>query len=313
MLKINTMKKQIFTLLIMLALVAVTGNVFAQTGSTPVAPYEGATHTYVLGGLTNGDTYVWGISTSANVYTTTTGDYAVTSTPALGNTGTVSGGSATLTVKWNTGAAGDNYWVWIQIIDQAGCPTYRALPVVPVAAPATYTVDFTVTALNDAGDETTTATNITNGTYSVNPTDVCPKFVGEDWISDGGINDATTTDGNTYVYFRVDRNSTPATASGWNITPTTSGASAWEVSTDASSWATMNATQTVTTGNVLYVRATVQNATTSQVVNFDITTTGQDAGGLYTDANTEGVGSNSNSASVTLNPLPEVGTFGGSF
>lgn len=313
MLKIKTMKKQIFTLLFMLALVAVTGNVFAQTGSTPVAPYEGATHTYVLGGLTNGDTYVWGISTSANVYTTTTGDYAVTSTPALGNTGTVSGGSATLTVKWNTGAAEDNYWVWIQIIDQEGCPTYRALPVNPITAPETYIVDFTVIALNATGDEATAAADITSGSYEVNPTDVCPKFVGEDWISDGGINDASTTDGNTYVYFRVNRSSNPTTVSGWNFTPTTSGASAWEVSTDASSWATMNATQNVSTGDVLYVRATVQNATASQTVSFDIAATGQDAGGVFKDANTASVGSNSNSASVTLNPLPEVGTFGGSF
>jgi len=306
------MKKSLFIIAFFMMFAGFTGKVFAQS-SSPVTPAEGGTFNYVIGGLTTGDTYVWGISTSANVYSTTAGDYTVTSTPALGTSGIVSGSSSTLTVRWNTGAAGDNYWVWIQIIDQEGCSTYRALPVNPIPAPTPYTVDFTVIALNATGDETTIPVEITSGIYQVNVSDVCPKFVDEDWISDGGIDDATTTDGNTYVYFRVNRFSTPATASGWNITPTVSGTSVWEVSTDASSWATMNPTQTVTTGDVLYVRATVQNTTTSQVVSFDITTTGQDAGGVYTDANTAGVGSNSNSASVTLDPLPTVGTFSGSY
>ena len=306
------MKKQIFTLLFMLALVTFTGNVFAQTGSTPTSPYEGATHTYVLGGLTIGDNISSGIDNdlSDGYQNVTSTNYSITAQ----TTGALSGTTASITVDWNAAAGGTGtYYVWFQIQDAAGCYTYRALPVNPVDAPATYIVDFTVIALNSAGDETTTSSAITSGTYIVNPTDVCPKFVDEDWISDGGINDATTTDGNTYVYFRVNRESNPSTPSSWNITPTTSGASTWEVSTDASTWTTMNATQNVASGNVLYVRATVQNATTSQIVSFDIANTGQDAGGLFVDSNTASAGSKSNSASVTLNPLPTVGTFGGSY
>ncbi len=306
------MKKSLLIIAIFMLLVGFSSKVFAQS-SSPVTPAEGGTFNYVIGGLTAGDTYVWGISTSENNYSTVAGDYTVTSTPALGSVGTVSGSSATLTVTWNSGASGDNYWVWIQIIDSEGCSTYRALPVNPIDAPAAYTVDFTVIALNATGDETTIPADITSGIYQVAVTDVCPKFIGEDWVSDGGIDDNTTNDGDTYVYFRVNRYSTPVTLSAWNITPTVSGASVWEVSVDASTWTTMNATQTVSTGDVLYVRATVANATTSQVVSFDIAATGQDAGGVYTDANTSGVGSESNSASVTLDPLPTVGTFGGSF
>ena len=116
------MKKSLFIIVFFMMLAGFTSKVFAQS-SSPVTPAEGGTFNYVIGGLTTGDTYVWGISTSANVYSTTSGDYTVTSTPALGSVGTVSGSSATLTVTWNSGASGDNYWVWIQIIDSEGCST----------------------------------------------------------------------------------------------------------------------------------------------------------------------------------------------
>jgi hypothetical protein len=303
------MKKQVFTFLIMLSLVAITGKVFGQ-GSTPMAPYNGATHTYVVNGLTDGDTYSFGINkSSAGFSHEGSVDYSATGTldPV---TATVSGNTASLEVTWNVGAGSGPYYVWIRIQDSEGCYTYRALPVTPVNAPPAYTVDFTVIAFDGTGDETTTAGALTGGSYAVAVSDVCPSFIGEDWVLDA-LNDASTTDGSTYVYFRVNRYSTQA--SGWNITPATSGASTWEVSTDASSWSTMNATQSVASGNVLYVRATVDNSTSQQVVSFDIQNTGQDAGGIETDANTSGIGSDSNSASVTLDPLPEVGTFSDSY
>ncbi|MDA3815842.1 MAG: hypothetical protein PF486_00570 [Prolixibacteraceae bacterium] len=306
--------KNLFTITLMFLFVALAGNVFAQS-SSPVTPAEGGTFNYVIGNLTDDDTYIWGIELDADGvcdYVTNAGNYTVTSSPSLGNTGTVSGQSASLTVQWTLGASGQNYYVWIEIIDSDGCSTFRALPVNPIDAPTSYSVDFTVIAMNSTGDENTTAGDITGGVYQVNVSGICPSFVGEDWVSDSGIDEATT-DGNTYVYFRVNRYSDPGTTSGWNITPNVSGASTWEVATDASGWTPMNSTQTVTTGDILYVRATVTNSTTQQAVGFDIGSSGQDAGGVYTDDDSIGVGSESNSASVTLDPLPTVGTFGGSY
>ena len=299
-------------------LAATTAKVFAQT-NTPTTPAEGGTFNYVIGGLTAGDTYVWGISNAANDYTTTTGNYTVTSTPALGTTGTVAGTSATLTVTWTTGASGDDYWVWIEVIDNAGCSTFRALPVNPTDALPVYIVDFTVDALSFTGDEATTPGAITGGAFVVDAAGTCPTFVNEKWIADS-LADNTMNDGNSYVYFRVTRTSSaPVTASGWSIaptvsvTPTGSVAPIWEVSTDASAWAPMVATPSVNSGiDHLYVRATVANATVAQVVSFDIAATGQDSGGLRKDANTSGVGSGSNVATKTILPLPTVGTFGGS-
>ena len=302
------MKKSLLIIAIFMMLAATTAKVFAQT-NTPTTPAEGGTFNYVIGGLTDGDTYIWGISTAANDYTTTAGDYTVTSTPALGATGTVAGTSATLTVTWTTGASGDNYWVWIEVIDNAGCSTFRALPVNPTDALPSYVVNFNVEALSVTGDEATTPGAITGGAFVVNATGTCPTFVDEKWIADN-LADNTMNDGNSYVYFRVTRTSSaPVTASGWSITPTVSTATAWEVSTDASAWTTMNATQSVLSGiDVLYLRATVLNATESQLVSLNIGETTHDAGGLRTDANTIG----SNVATKTILPLPTVGTFGGS-
>ena len=292
-------------------LAATTAKVFAQT-NTPTSPAEGGTFNYVIGGLTANDTYIWGISTAANDYTTTAGDYTVSASTPLGAPAqVVAGNSATLTVTWTTGASGDEYWVWIEVIDNAGCSTFRALPVSPVAPLPVYIVDFTVDALSFTGDEATAPADITGGDFDVDAAGTCPTFVNEKWIADD-LDDNTMNDGNSYVYFRVTRTTATGPASGWNITPIVSTASAWEVSTDASTWTSMNATQSVASGNVLYVRATVPNATTAQVVSFDIAATGQDAGGVYTDANTVGVGSESNVATKTINALPTVGTFGGS-
>ncbi|HPR31573.1 MAG TPA: hypothetical protein PLK12_05745 [Prolixibacteraceae bacterium] len=310
------MKKQIFTFWAMLAMVAISAHVFGQ-GSTPTVPYEGATHVYTVNGLTDGDEYYFGINNEISVYThEASADYTIVSgviTP--GTPGTVSGSAASLSVTWNVGSGSGPYYVWIYIEDADGCGTYRSLPVTPTDAPADYTVDFTVTALALTGDELTTAAAITGGDWS-DPTvaDVCPSFVGEDWIA-GSISDNTMTDGNTYVYFRVNRYSTEA--SGWVFTPEGTVATTWEISTDANTWTeyTNNSAQSVASGtNTVYIRATVANATSAQTVALSIDDPeAYDAGGLEVDAETVGIGSGVNVASVTLDPLPTVGTFGDSY
>lgn len=298
------MKKQIFTLLIMLALVAVTGKVFAQ--STPTAPYVGATHTYIVGGLTDGDNYSFNVNQSAADFSTA-GNASIATFTA--SSGTVSGGIASQTVTW-AGIA--TSYVWIKIDDSDGCSTYRRLPVTPVTA-IDYTVDFNVLALS-TGDDTTLPASITGATGGTSISDACPGFVGEDWEL-SSTSDATTTDGSTYVYFRVIRTAAPATNAAWFFTPTFAGATAstLEISTDASVWtAYTNTTErSVAAGvNTVYIRATIANATTLQTVSLSIDAPqAYDAGGLEVDAETIGV----NNASIAIDPLPEVGTFGGSF
>lgn len=298
------MKKQIFTLLFMLALVATTSRLFAQ--STPVAPYLGATHTYVVGGLTDGDTYTFNVNQSATDFNAAGSASIATFTAS---SGTVSGGIATQSVKWNTLGAS---YVWIEIKDVDGCSTYRRLPVTPVNA-VSYTVDFNVLALSTGDDKTLPATIIgTAGGTSIS--DVCPGFVGEDWEL-SSITDATTTDGSTYVYFKVVRTASSAINAAWFFTPTFAGATATtlEISTDASVWtAYTNTTErSVAAGvNTVYIRATIANTTSLQTVSLSIDSPeAYDAGGLQVDAETIGA----NVASIAIDPLPTVGTFGTSY
>ncbi len=321
------MKKQIFTLLILIGLVGFSSKLFAQ-GSTPVAPYEGATHNYVVNGLTPGDRVTMGISSSATVYTDNvvaapTSFSSKTQSPS-GTLAQLGAGitTASLQVIWGADAGNTptTFYIWIQIQDSEGCSTYRNLPVTPVNAPATpYVVDFTVTALNVSGDATTTAANILAADasdYTVE--NLCPVFEGEDWTL-STPDDATTNDGSSYVYFRVNRHQAASIISSWTFTPEVSGTiTNLEISTDAANWSalTNNAAYSVTSTvssvvNVVYVRALITNGTFAQTITLDIDSPDAfDAGGLYHDAETAGVGSVSNVASVEVNPLPTVGTFG---
>jgi len=312
MLKINTMKKQIFTLLIMLALVAVTGNVFAQ--STPTAPYEGATHTYAVGGLHTGDTYTFGVSTTEGNYTTNGSNYTINGS----NNGNVDGtGTATLSVTWNNGSAAfaqtGNYYVWISINDGT-CTTYRALEVNPVPA-VNYTVDFNVLA-ELAGDGSTTLAQLQSATGVDNLTSQCPAYEGADRLATN-ITDVLN-DGSTYAYFSVNRTvSGGGNNSAWAFTPSSSTTGVtWQISLDgtASTWTSMSlAQQNIALGvNTVYVRAIVANGATAQNVQLNIGTSPlpADAGGLATDATTT-----DNVATLEVRPAPAVApaSFSGSF
>jgi hypothetical protein len=301
------MKKQVFTLLIMLVLVALTGKTFAQ--STPTAPWEGATVNYVVNGLTEGDGYTFGINTAENAFVTGGSYYTV----IAGGSGTVGAdGRATFRVEWNAGSADAGlYYVWIQIQDYEaatpGCYTYRYITVDPMDAQP-YTVDYSIVALI-AGDETTDAGDITSLTGDAAVRD-CPAFVDESFESTtSGAGSAT--DGNSYVFFRIRREAADLPNTSWAITPTSSSTVVgWTYSTDnAATFGgyTMGVAITpITTGNDIYLRAEVQNGTTSQDITVAI------AGGNDINMIVETVGYQIPSATLTLDPLPAVGTFGDS-
>lgn len=309
MLKINTMKKQIFTLLIMLALVAVTGNVFAQ--STPTAPYEGATHTYAVSGLTAGNTVNWGIDTDiSNGYDDLAG--SATTYTDNGSTGNVNGVSS-INITWNVGSENDGiYYVWISINDGT-CTTYRALEVNPVPA-VNYIVNFNVLA-ELAGDGSTTLAQLQSATGVVDLPGQCPAYEGADRLATN-ITDVLN-DGSTYAYFSVNRTvSGGGNNSAWAFTPSSSTTGVtWQISLDgtASTWTSMSlAQQNIALGvNTVYVRAIVANGATAQNVQLNIgTPLPADAGGLATDATTT-----DNVATLEVRPAPAVApaSFSGSF
>jgi len=300
------MKKQIFTLLIMLSLVAVTGKLFAQTKLTP---YEDQTYTYTLNGLVDGNLYTVGVNTAVDVYTNMGGTtYSFEGT----NSGTVSGTKASVQIRWTgiADAAGP-YYVWFRISDPAGCSTYRALtvdPQDPENIVANYAVNYGIVALI-AGDDQTNPTTISGTTGSTNET-ACPAFVGEDWVvtalSEAG------TDGNSYIYYRITRSTASAGTPNWAITPSvTTGAalaSGWAYASDPGASFTNftpgNAISNITTAD-LYLRATVANSSSaSQAVQVTVSG-GDDLGTTHDTPITH----NAAAATLTVTPVPSVGTF----
>ena len=305
MLKINTMKKQIFTLLIMLALVAVTGNVFAQ--NTAVAPYEGSEHTYVVDGIAAGSTYEFYVNQSATFSATNSGLATITS-GASGNI-TAAGQNASVQVSFGTGsAAAGYYYVWINVINN-GCSVPRALRVDPTPASA-YPVTYGVLALT-TGDATTTGSDITTAVTnamadgSANQTD-CPAFVNADQVyetmSDGVSN------GSSYVYFSITRTSATVPSAEWSITTTTTNGTNWVYSTDPSfaSPSTYTATISNITDNTIYVRAELTNGNSDQTATLTL------IGGDDTLVGVETTILNAASAVMTVTGVPAVGGFSSS-
>lgn len=306
MLKINTMKKQIFTLLIMLALVAVTGNVFAQ--STPTAPYEGAIHTYVVDGIAVGSTYDFYVNQSATFSATNSGLATITS-GASGNI-TAAGQNASVQVSFGTGSAeAGYYYVWINVINN-DCSVPRALRVDPVPA-VTYTVNYGVLALT-TGDATTTGSDITSAVTtalddgSADQTD-CPAFVNADQVYESMSDEVSN--GSSYVYFSITRTSETVPSAQWSITTTKTNGTNWVYSTDPSFASSSSLTPIISniTDNTIYVRAELANGNSNQTATLTLT------GGDDTLVTVENTTLNAASAVMTVTGVPAVGTFGGSF
>jgi len=307
MLKIKTMKKQIFTLLFMLALVTVTSNVFAQ--NTAVAPYEGSEHTYQVDGIAVGSTYQFYVNQSSTFSATNSGLATITS----GGNGTITAAAsnASVQVSFGTGSASAGYYyIWINVIDASGCSVPRALRVDPVPA-ATYDVTYGVLALR-TGDATTTGSDITTAVTnamndgSANQTD-CPAFVGADQVYETVASPSSeVSDGSSYTYFSITRTSTDVPNTVWAISTTTTNGSNWVYSTDPSFATSSALTATISniTENVIYVRAQLTNSSSSsQTATLAI------SGGDDTLMSLETTSHNASSATLTVSPVPAVGGF----
>ena len=208
------MKKQIFTLLVLIGLVGFSSKLFAQ--GSAVAPWEGSEHTYVVDGIANTSTFNFYVHQSTTDPTATTTLATVTS----GATGTVTAGTATATVQFNSGSAGQTLYVWV-VVTTDGCSVPRGLTVVPVAASA-YNVNYGILALT-TGDANTTGAQIIAEPGNVSITD-CPTFVGADLIFENLT--GSVSNGIPYVYFEVARYSVNIPNAAWAITPTNTGVSA---------------------------------------------------------------------------------------
>lgn len=123
--------KALYVLVILLCVISFEG--MAQ--SSPAHPYEGATHTYVVNGLTPGTDYFFYVSANEDgsgvLDDGSTFEFDFLSN-AYGNVETGQN-TASLPVAWNNGAAEHAYYLWIELTNPGGCSTKRGLKILPQA------------------------------------------------------------------------------------------------------------------------------------------------------------------------------------
>jgi hypothetical protein len=293
---LNVMKQRIFTLLMMLALVIVTGSAFAQ--STPTVPYEGATHTYTVNGLTVGDAWAFAVNNSSSDYSAAATHPATVTINSGGSGASLAATSQTVSITWETGSAADgDYFVWIRIQDQSSsCYNYRRFTVNPIPN----ALDFTIIAVGISDEN---ATGLTLASDDNGGGSICPVVVNEDYNSDGG---AAGSNGDTYAYFRINRTNGSASY-GWEFNFTkTNGTATIEASADGTTWGAYTSGATVTKGaaaNVHYFRVLVATSTTADQLitgslndDVELTTLLTDAASPETD-------------DITVKLIPTIGTF----
>lgn len=215
------MKKNVFTLMMMVVLVAVTNVTFAQ--SSYDAPYVGAEQIYRWGNVTT-TTYSYAVTTSS---VSPTSSPAVEDTDFEVSTGALTGGgaltnesSADLGLTWLTPSVGNTYYVWLVATSADGCENWRYVTVLPEANK----VDFILAALGLYTKAEAIAT--LEGAAPDNGGDACPTPAlrdGTDYSSDAA---SAGDDGDVYAYFRVSQgadnnNDTWAFAFGIVTDPTT--------------------------------------------------------------------------------------------
>lgn len=150
-----TQRKQLITLVLLLFI-----GLAAHAQSTPLNPYEGATHTYTWSGLTEGWEYELYLSANADgtgIYDAMTAEFGLYN--ASGTVG--ADGKASTEISWNYGAASNIYYFWLKATIPGGCSNMRHVRVTPQAnqfdllsenVPVTNTISCPATASEDGFD-----------------------------------------------------------------------------------------------------------------------------------------------------------------
>jgi hypothetical protein len=119
--------------IIILVLLAAGFSPTANAQSTALAPFEGATHTYQWNGLQSGDDYEFYLTADASG-SVVLDDGANGQFDFIGNQKgkvVVGESSASVPIRWNTGASARAYYLWFKVTAPGGCSNYRYVGVQP--------------------------------------------------------------------------------------------------------------------------------------------------------------------------------------
>lgn len=207
------MKKQLFSLVMMLALVIVAGSAMAQ--GTSITPFAGATYTYTVGGIDAGTTTrlaqisfkeaggsskAIGDATSISIGTTTTNPGAAAntsgtlSTPNWNITLPIGATSLTFNATFGASVALAESQIWIEIFNDAAgteCSNSMYLTVTPVANNLDFSIIATLpetcpTPETPTAQKTDAVANQTIITYTVSRIDGTPNY---NWSFELALND----------------------------------------------------------------------------------------------------------------------------
>lgn len=302
------MKKQLFTLVVMIALLIGAGSAMGQSAA---APYVGSKFTYTVDGLTKDNVFEFAVTSNTADLSTTgvaiTSGGVFTSSNILPATGVVTDDkTASIDIVWNSGSVTNTYRLWIKVKVNAAatCWNYEYMNVTPISNQ----LDFTVVALG------TGATDGNNpdlwATAGANATD-CPRFIGEEFLT------ADADAGYTYAYFRVSR--TPDSRnSDWvfKFEETTDNANlqdyadgGWMYSYNGSDFFELTENVDINVpganDNVL-VRLKLTNVATANILAVSIGNTSYEVTNLVPDGTLT-----NNSSTLNISPIPTIGTFSG--
>jgi len=283
------MKKQLFSLVIMLALVIVAGTAMAQTKSTP---YPGGTYDYTVNGIvvqTAGTGKIEYLDAVTNLPLTGVTFSAVTGFTGTAPNYTVATGGIILTFKATYATVVSAGKIRITVTDGAttgGCTNFIEMAITPAVLPTFAVAISNVTSSPYCQTTTLTPANVTAAsvgqtntiTFTVTPT----------------VDHVTSDYSYTYAI-----NLAGAGLTGYNITSTNAGYSSGVVTSTrlagaAPSVDTFTATFTTTTGIAPVIIPGAISA-----ASITITSAG---GGTYNAPVTT-------AAPVTVNTLPSIGTF----
>jgi hypothetical protein len=293
------MKKQLFSFVLVLALVILARTAFGQTS---VAPYLGETYTYTVSGLdqvTADRTVKIYLTTDLakgtkidptsaftasggglTAYSSNTSEYTAT----LAKGATTTPASFSFNVKWNaTLTAGTKYNLWIEIVGTS-CNNRMYLDITPIANNIQYAV---------------------SSPTPVCPTPEVPNVQGKDAVADVTVVDYTVT--------RTNGNASDSWSFDFAVTPTSFGSQAVTLSTNTAG-ATIssgNVSVPVNTNSVL-VQVTITNSPSTADTDFTgtISNTKQYVGSTTVVNNTSDKGG-ANSSISKLNYVPKIGGFSG--
>lgn len=269
------MKKQLFSFVMMLALVIVTGNAMA---AGDYAPALGTSSTYVVSGLSSGD----GVAFSVNQITTAPGGTVGATMSAASPTADASG-NASVTIEW---LAAGTYNLWIVVTDQASgnCTNQRYRQVVV----GSNSFNARIIALG-----TSTSTEYPSWTTASAKLTDCPTFsTGANFLVSSGA------DGSSYVFYRVDVLAENAGTHTWNFSVASPTDLEYYV---GGVWISTAPTNIADATNSVLVRVTLANLPAGQTLAKTVTATENVGAGTVPD-----ITPGDNVASIDINLMPDM-------